>query len=89
MKKATNGKSFVYHALIDGDAVWPDDFYLVATVSSMDLSQVWRLTNDGDLTDEELSLLRWSYPARSLMVGDVVSNIQGTFLCSPSGWQKL
>jgi len=88
MKKATSGKSFVYHALFN-EAVWPHDFYLVATVCSTDLSQVWRLTNDGDHTDEELTLVSWSCPARSLMVGDIVKNRRGTFLCQPSGWQKL
>ena len=85
-----NPESTLYHSGPFKGGQWPRDYYTVAIVRSVDLEEVFKLTNSDDhLSEDELALVTWLRPGRSIMVGDVVENDSGIFRCEPSGWQRI
>ena len=86
----TNAVSLVYYSRTFHGGEWPRDYYPIAGVAASDLEDVFGLTTQGDhLCEDEIALVSWLQPARSMMVGDVVENAAGFFRCLKSGWEKL
>lgn len=72
------------------DPRWPRHYLPVALVKDIDLHEVFRLTQDGELSS---SVLWLPEPARSTSVGDVVIVNDGRshrcYLCENSGWKEI
>jgi hypothetical protein len=72
--------------------VWPRDYYEVASVSSDNIEEAFRLTNSIEFNwweNAEVTALFSGGGCRSTSVGDVVE-VNGTFhLCASSGWTVL
>jgi hypothetical protein len=76
------------------EPLWPFDFRPVAQVLEGDLEEVFRLTQDFDLSERDEALVNWlvdsSQPRRSTAVGDVVmvnnGEVTRTWLCTHDGW---
>ncbi len=67
-------------------------YYPIATVATDSLDEVFRLTQGIDcLEKDEVAQVLWEVSplVRSSMVGDIVKNDLGVYLCQPSGWSKL
>ena len=89
MEYSTIGKSLVYYSRPWMGGVWPHDYYLVAIVNSERIKIVWKVTQHIWLTDEEMDLTYWLEPSRSMMIGDVIVNRFGRFLCERTGWTEF
>ena len=84
--------SWVFYSRPFKGGQWALDYYPVAFVTSLDLQTVFKVTQHicpECFNEGELDLVHWIQPARSMCVGDVVVNSNGTFRCMPSGWQQI
>ena len=90
-----NPVSIVYYSRTFKGGEWPRDYYPIALVRAVDLEEIFRLTTHSDhLSEDDLAMVSWLQPTRSMMIGDVVENDSGffrceSFLCEPSGWQRV
>jgi hypothetical protein len=73
------------------DAVFPDDYILVAIVDSEVLEKVFELTNhiDSPWWDNDGVEVVGDNHHRSTSVGDIVVTNEGTFRCENMGWHEL
>lgn len=89
-QRQPNPESILFHPRTWKGGEWPSDYYAVGVIPAVDLQEVYELANHGDhLSEDVAGSVRWFQPARSMMVGDVVFNCSGTFLCEPSGWRRI
>jgi|TARA_R110000824_G_scaffold190282_3_gene371767 hypothetical protein len=90
MSRVYHVKSEKFGARAEGEAVFPDDFKLVAFVPTEDLERVHYLTNhiDSAWTDNP-SVVPVDPPHRSTSVGDVVVTEDGVFKVDIFGFKEL
>lgn len=72
-------------------AKWPKEYIARVAVLSTDLDEVFRLTNDDDLSDKDRKRVKWlSAEPRSMMIGDVVVDSCGSvYRCENRGWTLI
>ena len=86
-------RSQVFHVAEFGkpEAVWPDDYNLVAIVDSEHVEKVFELTNhiDTQWWDNDGVEVVGDNHHRSTSVGDIVVTNEGTFRCENVGWKEF
>ncbi len=65
-------------------------YYPVAYVDTVDLRTVFRVTQqDIEPSPDQLAVVQWLEPTRSMMVGDVVETTSGTFRLESSDFKRI
>jgi hypothetical protein len=73
---------------------WPRDYWATAHVRSVNLDEIFRLTQHVDgLDGPDKALVQWIRATRSTSVGDVVvvktSGDRKAYRCDSSGWTRI
>lgn len=91
MSKDYRSRVFQVAEFGKSEAVWPDDYNLVAIVDSEMLEKVFELTNhiDSPWWDNDSVEVVGDNHHRSTSVGDIVVTVEGTFRCENMGWKEL